>query len=164
MQVQIWCPNVIWVHNATYVSVCLHIFTLFFFFFPRDSIQGVNQIEIVINLRIFKHVKLKKKKMNTNNSKRIRQPLRTPRETDLTFRSPHHIRGLSDGCVTNSNILLSHFLLLGNEFSSSFQPLFGAYVFKKRNVSNSAKITRPSVSCFEANNKDKRINWLQFHC
>lgn len=74
------------------------------------------------------------------------------RITDLTFRSPHHIRGLSDVCKTNSSILLSHFLLLWKEFSSSFQPLFGEYVFNKRSVSNSAKITRPSGSCFEAAN------------
>lgn len=80
--------------------------------------------------------------------------------TDLTFRSPHHIRGLSKDCVTNSKILLSHFLLLGNEFSSSFQPLFGEYVFKMRNVSNSARITRPSGSCFEARNNNKCVNGL----
>lgn len=83
---------------------------------------------------------------------------RKMRSTNLTFRSPHHIKGLSEFCKTNSKILLSHFLLLGNEFSSSFQPLFGAYVFNKRKVSNSANMTRPSVSCFEAKIKDKCMN------
>lgn len=79
------------------------------------------------------------------------------RYTYLTFRSPHHTRGLSEDWRTNSNILLSHFLLLTNEFTSSFQPLFGAYVFNKRKVSNSAKMTRPSGSCFEASNRDKYL-------
>jgi hypothetical protein len=73
----------------------------------------------------------------------------------LTFRSPHHIKGLSEFWLTNSKILLSHFLLLWNEFASSFHPLFGTYVFNKRSVSNSIKITRPSGSCFEAKNKNK---------
>lgn len=73
------------------------------------------------------------------------------------------MRGLSEDCRTNSKILLSHFRLLGNEFSSSFQPLFGAYVFNKLKVSNSAKMTRPSGSCFEANNKENYISWLLFH-
>lgn len=68
----------------------------------------------------------------------------------LTFRSPHQIKGLSEDCRTNSSIRLSHFLLLLNDVSSSFQPLFGTYVFNKRTVLNSANITRPSGSCFEA--------------
>lgn len=72
------------------------------------------------------------------------------RESYLTFKSPHHMRGLSEVWERKSRILLSHFLLLWNEFSSSFQPLLGEYVFKRRNVSNSAKITRPSGSCLDA--------------
>lgn len=34
------------------------------------------------------------------------------RETDLTFKSPHHMRGLSEVWERKSRILLSHFLLL----------------------------------------------------
>ena len=89
----------------------------------------------------------------------------------LTFRSPHHIKGLSELCVTNSSILLSHFLLLWNEFASSFHPLFGTYVFNKRSVSNSTRITRPSGSYFEANYKNKNKNssavnktWIKIPC
>lgn len=80
----------------------------------------------------------------------------------LTLRSPHQIRGLSEFCKTNSSTLLSHFLLLWNEVSSSFQPLFGTYVFKMRNDSNSANMTRPSGSCFEA--KTNTHLWIDWAC
>lgn len=95
---------------------------------------------------------MRKGKNVTEKELHSQEKYKNQTELYLTLRSPHQIRGLSEVARTNSSILLSHFLLLGNEDSSSFHPLFGTYVFNIRNVSNSAKITRPSGSCLEPKN------------
>lgn len=61
------------------LCICMfaYIYSLFFFF-PRDSIQGVNQMEIVINLWILKRVKLKKKKIEY---KQFQEDTTTPSNT-----------------------------------------------------------------------------------